>query len=160
MTRQFILIDGRSGAGKTTYAEALARETGFTLVHLEDFYPGWGGLFDASRMVARDVLHPTNPGFTRWDWINNQPAEWMPIDPDASLIIEGVGAITEENLAAARRLGNVHTIKLVADADQRRDRALKRDPYFEEFWDMWAAQEREFYAGPGNVEADEIIRVG
>lgn len=155
--RSFIFIDGPSGAGKTTHAARLAAETGFDVVHLEDFYPGWSGLQEASAMVARDVLHPTNPGYRRWDWHHDRPAEWVPLDPEKSLIIEGVGAITRDNLAAAARLGDVTTIRITACEKKRRERALARDPYYEPFWDMWAEQEREFFTGPGRVAVDEVV---
>lgn len=155
--RQFIFIDGPSGAGKTTYAAQKAAETGFEVVHLDDFYPGWGGLVEASRMVARDVLHPTKPGFTRWDWEADRPAEWVALDPDASLIIEGVGAITKDNLEAAGTQGQVYTVRITAREADRRRRALARDPGYAPFWEMWAAQEREFFAGPGAVDVDEEI---
>ena len=39
-----LLIDGRSGSGKTTLARRFGRVGGWPIVHLEDVYPGWGGL--------------------------------------------------------------------------------------------------------------------
>lgn len=156
--RRFVLIDGPSGSGKTTFAGELSRETGRRVVHLDDFYPGWYGLLAASEMVAEDVLHPSRPGFRRWDWEKNEPGEWVALDPDASYIIEGVGAVTSRNIAAARALGDVRTIRIEADAGERKRRALARDPGFARWWQVWAEQEDRYYAGPGAVEADEIIR--
>ncbi|MEO8095730.1 MAG: hypothetical protein ABI632_12485, partial [Pseudolysinimonas sp.] len=42
--RPVVLIDGRSGAGKTTLARELAPLVGAQLVSLDDVYPGWDGL--------------------------------------------------------------------------------------------------------------------
>ena len=39
-----LLIDGPSGAGKTTLALQIGEALGIPVVHLDDFYPGWGGL--------------------------------------------------------------------------------------------------------------------
>ncbi|MEY3662995.1 MAG: hypothetical protein RI919_511, partial [Actinomycetota bacterium] len=45
-----VLIDGRAGSGKSTLANALQRrlfkdgETLPRLIHMDDLYPGWGGL--------------------------------------------------------------------------------------------------------------------
>lgn len=156
--RRFILIDGRSGSGKTTLAAELAAETGLRVVHLDDFYPGWGGLAAASEMVARDVLDPHRPGFTRWDWARDRPGEWVDLPVEHSSIIEGAGALTHANISAARRLGEVRTIRVVADDRRRKDRALRRDPDFAEWWEMWAAQECAFFAIHGRVEADETVR--
>lgn len=156
--RKFFLIDGPSGAGKTTYALRLGSDTGIKVVHLDDFYPGWSGLEEASRMVADDVLHPTRPGYRTWDWENDWPGEWVSLDPEGSLIIEGVGAVTARNIAAARRLGEVETIRITAGEQERKDRALRRDPFYADYWDMWAQQERKFFAGAGRVSVDKLLR--
>lgn len=154
MNRLTILIDGPSGAGKTTFAESVSRSTGLRVIHLDDFYPGWGGLAEASRMVAACVLHPRNPGYRRWDWTADAPADWVPLEPGESVIIEGVGAVTEASIAAAGELGDVLTVRLNAPAQVRRARALKRDTGYEPFWDMWARQEEHHFAEHGRVPVD------
>lgn len=152
-----ILIDGQSGSGKTTLARELAAETGFQLVHLEDFYPGWGGLAAASDMVATDVLHPDQPGFWRWDWQRNQRAGWVPIRAHASLIIEGCGAVTEASISAAEAVGTVITVRILGPETTRRQRALARDPGYAPWWEMWAEQERVHFSGPGQVAVDHVL---
>ncbi|MCX7542111.1 hypothetical protein OS128_04165 [Corynebacterium sp. P5848] len=146
-----ILIGGRSGSGKTTLARAVAERTGHRVVHLDDFYPGWGGLVEGSRMVARDVLAPVNPGFTRWDWRNDCPGGWVPLEPGEALIVEGVGTLTPENLRAARRRGPCVTVRVDLDAETRRARALARDPGFGDWWEYWARLEERHAADTANV---------
>lgn len=141
-----VLIDGPSGSGKTTWAKQLAATTGFDLVHLDDFYPGWGGLAAGAAMVARDVLRLEQPGFRRWDWQHDRPGDWQALDPTRDLIVEGVGAITNASISAAQRRGPVRTILVSAPAAVRRDRALNRDPEFGSWWDAWARQEVEHFA--------------
>lgn len=152
-----ILIDGQSGSGKTTLARELAADTGFQVVHLEDFYPGWAGLAQASRMVATDVLHPTSPGFWRWDWEQHRRAEWVAIRPGASLVIEGCGAVSAASISMARTLGTVITVRITAPEPIRKQRALARDPGYAPWWEMWAQQEREHFAGPGNVPVEHVL---
>ena len=43
MTRPgaILLIDGRSGSGKSELATAIAAATGSQVVRLDDLYPGW-----------------------------------------------------------------------------------------------------------------------
>lgn len=177
-----ILIDGRSGSGKTHFAEYLMATLGATsqqtgappstsptpgtapqLVHLEDFYPGWGGLFAAARMLVAEVLQPNCPGFRHWDWEKNAPAQWQPLDPGRPLIIEGVGALSPESLAVLRRRGIPHrTLVLEAPTQLRKQRALHRDPYYAAWWDMWAAQERAHIArrpAPDLVVANGPARI-
>ncbi|WP_394281188.1 hypothetical protein [Corynebacterium sp.] len=157
-TRVTILVDGPSGAGKTTFATQLARDTGIQIVHLDDFYPGWSGLDEGVRMVVEDVLHPTRPGYTRWDWENDRSAEWVDIDPDADLIVEGVGALTQASYEAASALGDVIAIRITAPYAERKHRALERDPGYAEYWDMWAEQERALRMREFPVTADLVLR--
>lgn len=164
--RWVILIDGRSGSGKTHFAEHLMATLGAPshqagaspstlptpnatpqLVHLEDFYPGWGGLFAAARMLAAEVLQPHCPGFRRWDWEKNTPGPWQPLHPGSPLVVEGVGALSPEVLAVLRRRGIPHrALVLDAPTQLRKHRALHRDPYYAPWWNMWAAQERAHIA--------------
>lgn len=154
MSRLTVLVDGPSGAGKTTFAEAVALRAGLRVVHLDDFYPGWAGLAEASRMVVDHVLHPVAPGFRRWDWTVGQPAGWVPLDPAESVIIEGVGAITGASIAAAGALGEVLTVRISAPAPVRRERALKRDAGYGPFWETWARQEELHFAEHGRIPVD------
>lgn len=153
-----ILIDGPSGSGKTTFANRVSTATGIPLVHLDDFYPGWGGLHEGSLMVPTNVLDPVAPGYTRWDWINDRPGERVGIDPERDLIVEGVGALTRSSYEAAKRLGDVLAVRITAPYCQRKKRALARDPEYVDFWDMWAEQERKLYALEPPVTADLVLQ--
>lgn len=144
------VIDGRSGSGKTSLATRLAADSGAQLLHLEDLYPGWQGLAAGSLAVPR-VLEQGR--YRRYDWHAGGFGEWATIDPTRPLIIEGCGALTRANLAAARRwlatadlpaagTGGVHSIWLECPEAVRRQRALARDgEAFAPHWQQWAAQE-------------------
>ncbi|MFV8380563.1 hypothetical protein [Corynebacterium hindlerae] len=144
MVAPTILVDGRSGSGKTTYATELGCKLGWRVVHMDDFYPGWWGLAAGAQMVARDVLRLDQPGFRRWNWELSEPGQWVPLDPGEPLIVEGVGAVTAASVAAARLRGPALSVRIDCAAHIRKRRALSRDPEFEEWWDMWAVQEEEF----------------
>lgn len=155
---KIVLIDGQSGAGKTTLAEDLSSYTGFDVVHLDDFYPGWTGLAQASEIVARDILVADNPGYFSWDWHENCCGEWVSLEPGKSLIIEGSGVITANTIQRATTLGDVVTVRLTAPESLRKQRALDRDPDYAPFWELWAAQERVHFAQ--GIEADHEIVLG
>ena len=137
--RPVVLVDGGSGSGKTTLATALAGRIGAVLVRLDDLYPGWDGLDAGSAAVTRDVLGYHR--YRRWDWAADAPADLVPIDPAAPLVVEGSGSLSRENRALA-------TFAVWIDLEEhlRKDRAIARDgDAYVPYWDRWAAQERDFF---------------
>jgi len=151
-----LLIDGRSGSGKTELARAIAQRTpDAELVRLDDLYPGWGGLEKGSALVHGVVL--TEHRWQRWDWTANELAEWHGLDPSRPLIIEGCGALSARNRALA-----TFGVWVELDSVTRKRRALDRDgDSFAPHWDSWAMQEEDFLARehPQSV-ADLIVQGG
>ncbi|WP_432559434.1 cobalt ABC transporter [Granulicoccus sp. GXG6511] len=160
--RFVVLIDGGSGSGKTTLAVALQASlvtlrVPAQLVSLDQCYPGWSGLAAASAMVTDTMLDPVTPGYRRWDWQKSEPAEWVELDADRPLIIEGCGALTPMNAADATLGIWVHR-----DPLDRKAAALVRDRgAFEPHWDHWAGQEHRHWAAhrPWNL-AGLVVVVG
>lgn len=125
-----VLIDGRSGSGKTTFAASL----GLPVLHMDDLYPGWSGLAAGSEYLLEALR---DRRYRRWDWSSNGRAEWHDLPDD--IVVEGVGCLTRKTIALADR-----AVWLEVDEAVRRHRALTREPYFAAHWDEWAAQEDEF----------------
>lgn len=158
--RPVVLLDGGSGAGKTSLAGELAaawagrRTDVLQVVSLDDVYPGWHGLAAASAAVPR-ILSPTEPGYRRWNWEASHPADWVSLDPRRPILVEGCGALTRATapLATCR-------VWLDADPDVRKRRALDRDQGgFDPYWDIWAAQEQAHWAANRPWElADLTVR--
>jgi len=133
-----VLIDGRSGSGKTELATALADVLGAQLLRLDDIYPGWDGLEAASEQLA--VILDTGR-WQRWDWTSSRPADWKTLELNRPLIVEGSGALTR----ASRRRAS-YGIWVELDAPTRKIRALDRDgALYEPNWDKWAAQEQRLF---------------
>ena len=153
-SRLVVLVDGRSGTGKTTLGNALAAELDATIVHLDDVYPGWDGLQAAADTVVRDVLG-VPAGYRRWDWATSTPADWVPVDPAAPLVIEGCGALSRASAPLA-----TFRVWLTADDRERRRRALDRDgETFARQWERWARQEETFIAAEApQALADAALR--
>ncbi len=153
--RPVVLIDGRSGAGKSTLARELAPLLGAQLVSLDDVYPGWGGLAAGSAAVHETILRDRDPGWRRWDWASERPAEWHPVDPSAPIVIEGCGALTRAGRALA-----TFGIWVDGRAAERRRRALEREPGFARHWREWAAQERAHIARERPRSLADIVIAG
>ncbi len=160
-----VLIDGRSGSGKTVLADQLATVLraagragpgaswrGAQVAHLDDWYPGWSGL-EAATCLTEDLLTRA-PTFPEWDWGVDRVRRWVTLDPRRPLIVEGAGALTvrtrsatdlrvwvgvsrDEDDPADRDLSGFGT---PGAADERRRRARDRDGD-DAWWDMWADQE-------------------
>lgn len=136
-------IDGRSGTGKTSLAAQLEQELtaaghSVHVLHLDDFYPGWDGLFDgveAWDALSVQLTEGIAGTYTPWDWEAGAPGEVRTVDPAATQVIicEGVGAI-----AGACE---VRILATVPD-EVRYERAMARDgDTFRPHWERWAAQE-------------------
>lgn len=133
-----ILIDGRSGSGKTELAKLIAEHLpDSTLVRLDDVYPGWDGL-DAGSAAVPEIIRSRR--FQSWDWSTDAPGRWHELPPTGTLIIEGVGAISRKS----RALADI-AIWVELDDATRKVRALARDgDAYAPFWDRWAAQENAY----------------
>ncbi|CAN5253034.1 AAA family ATPase [soil metagenome] len=137
---RIILIDGRSGSGKTELARSLVQLwPGYQLLRLDDLYPGWGGL-DAGSAAVPGILRTHT--WRSWDWDADAPGPWRDLDADRPLVVEGVGAISR----ASRPLAGA-ALWVELDAATRKHRALARDgDAFAAHWHDWAAQEERFIA--------------
>lgn len=147
-----LLIDGRSGAGKTRLADRAAsllqdEGIGAQMLRLEHLYPGWDGLEAGSLAVARAL---DTGRYRRYDWMAGAFAEEVLISARTPLIIEGCGAITRANLEAASRWAgpdaNIHSVWISSASQVRKQLALERDgEVFAPHWEEWAAQERAHF---------------
>lgn len=135
-----LAVDGPSGAGKTTLAQALAGRLGAQVVPVDDLIPGWSGLRAGPALLRRDVLEPLARGsdgrYRRYDWVRAEYAEWVPVPLAAHLVLDGCGSGAREVAAYLSLL-----VWVDADRDLRFARGMERDG--ESFWPHWTAWERE-----------------
>ncbi|MEO6941988.1 MAG: ATP-binding protein [Terrimesophilobacter sp.] len=150
-----VLVDGRSGSGKTELArEMVLQKPELQLVRMDDLYPGWLGLEAGSQHVHDFVLTATVRRWQRWDWADNRAAEWHVLDPTRPILVEGCGALSRANRALA-----AYAVWVELDVLTRRARVQERDgDTWDDHWDEWAAQEDAFIAreNPQNL-ADSVI---
>ena len=80
-----VAIDGRSGAGKTSLAAALASQLGAPVVSLEGLYGGWDGLEHGIVLLVSEVLEPLAAGqaarVPRYDWVAQEWADPVLLEP-------------------------------------------------------------------------------
>lgn len=136
---QRVLLDGPSGSGKTTLANRLAAD-GYQVLHLDDWYPGWGGLTEGSRIAER-LLTGELSAYPEWDWEKQELARWVPVDLSRPFVMEGCGVLTP--------LTKAHSdlaLWLDVPLPVARERALIRDgDAYLPWWDKWHRQERNHW---------------
>lgn len=139
-----LLIDGRSGAGKTVLATRLAETTGAALVSLDDVYPGWDGLAAGAAQVPQ-ILREGR--WTSWDWANGRPGGPASVSLAGPVIVEGCGAISRASRALA---DHAWWLEFGDDAERRRRALARSGAGYAPHWDAWAAQEEAFAAREGS----------
>ncbi|MEZ3158705.1 hypothetical protein AB1K56_17445 [Microbacterium sp. BWR-S6Y] len=140
-----VVVDGRSGAGKSSLARRLVSawpgRGRVQLVALDDVYPGWDGLAAGVEYARETILLPHARGllgvWERWDWDAGARAEAYAVDPSLPLVVEGAGILTPD----VARLADV-SVWVESPSSSRRDRALARDgDTYRPHWQRWARQE-------------------
>ena len=158
-----IAVDGRSGAGKTSFAARLATVLpDAALVHTDD--AAWHhSFFDWHGPLVEHVLAPVRAGrAVRWRpdaWVERGREGAIEVPGRTSwLVLEGVGAARRE---LAPYLDAV--VWIACDRAEARERGLVRDGGTAEaavFWDEWEAAEVPFLAGQRPWERADLVVCG
>jgi uridine kinase len=156
-----ILIDGRAGSGKSTFAEKLQQqlfrdgESAPRVIHMDNIFEGWDGLALGSDYMVRFILEPLarqeTASWQDWSWVKNQRSSWREFSGGTPLIVEGCGSLTERSKEHADI-----SIWLEASEETRRERWVQRERHLEKF-DFWAAQELDFYAREKSQSLADLV---
>ncbi|EIV91280.1 dephospho-CoA kinase [Frankia sp. QA3] len=153
-----LAVDGRSGAGKTTLAQAVAERLDAPVVRMDDLYDGWDGLAAGIDQLVARILRPLARGerarWRRYDWHQRRYSSDQTLDPaTAILVVEGVGAGAR---AAAPLLSGL--VCVAAPVAVRRRRALARDgDTFAPHWERWARHEDRYFAAEDVAGRADIL---
>ena len=142
---RLICLDGPAGSGKTTWAAGIANlAPGARVVHMDDLFAGWSGLWLVDVQLSRLLLplaHGEPGRYRRYDWLAGEFAEEVVVDPVPLLVLEGVGS-------GAARFASLVTVLVWVEApyDLRLERGLARDgDAFAPHWDQWAKDEAALF---------------
>jgi ribose 1,5-bisphosphokinase PhnN len=143
-----VLIDGPSGAGKTTLAHVVAQlwtVPRLQIVHMDDLYGGWAGLAVGTALLEQIVNERSQGISSRWqryDWRLGHRLEWQESNAHLPLLVEGCGSLTQATSTTAHA-----TVWLEAPLPLRRTRALARGGEdLDDHWQMWDDQYSAFVA--------------
>jgi uridine kinase len=157
---RLVAVDGPSGAGKTVFAERLAKRLDAPVVHTDDLLDGWGDQFTFWTRLEDKVLRPLRHGRTA----EYQPYHWerggfygepVRVDPAGAVVMEGV--------SSARRVIRPElslAVFVTAPSSLRRSRVLSRDGTddvaFAAYLERWRAAEDRHFTVDGTAEYAEI----
>jgi len=161
-----VLVDGRSGGGKSTIAERIAELLDGGVVHTDDV--AWNhAMFDWADSLVAGVLGPWAGG----EDVRYRPPGWEVHDREGSveaaagraLVVEGVGA-ARESLAARADL----VVWVQSDRTLARSRGIARDASYgtrtpaevEAFWDGWMSEEEPFLGADRPWERADVVVLG
>jgi uridine kinase len=156
-----LLIDGRAGSGKSTFAESLQQqlfrdgESAPRVIHMDNIFEGWEGLALGSDYLVRFILQPLarreTASWQDWSWVKNQRSSWREFSGGTPLIVEGCGSLSERSKEHADI-----AIWLEASEETRRERWIQRERHLDKF-DFWAAQELDFYAREKSQSLADLV---
>jgi uridine kinase len=155
-----LAVDGRSGAGKSTVAAAVAYRLSAPVLTMERMYSGWEGLRAGIEALVGSVLSPLAAGLAaevpHYDWRSGGWRRPDRLEPPEVLVVEGVGAGA---LAAARYVSVLAWVEL--DEASRRARAMAREgAAYEGHWEQWSAQEQQYLRSDHPAQRADVILAG
>jgi hypothetical protein len=158
---RLIAVDGLSGSGKTTVADALAGTLGAPILHLDHLYQGWDGLDGAADLIRDWIVTPLRHGRTpRWqpyDWATGERAEPRALPVSDVLVVEGCGA------GALRLAADLALLIWVSAGRERESRLRGRADWtgYQEHRERWVRQEQAMLRRERTpARADVTVRTG
>lgn len=161
--RGLLLVDGRSGTGKSTVAARIAALLDGAVVHSDDL--AWHhDAFAWDDLATTHVIEP----WRRGERIDYTPPGWVAQGRDGSVTVPGgVRVLLLEGVGAGRASLAEHADAVVwvqSDRDEARERGLRRDVELgrtpaeaERFWDEWMAAEEPFLAQDRPWERADLV---
>ena len=164
-----IAIDGKSGAGKSTFGRLLGKRLAAALVSVDDFYAGGTGIHRRSpeemagmcvdRVRLRSVLEELKSNrparYSRFDWERfdgTQAARQTTVEPRPILIVEGVYA----NHPDVRDLMDFSVLLHVSEAERQR-RLQEREGTVTEWERQWHRAEDWYFGNAGRPEMFDLL---
>jgi len=155
-----IAVDGRSGAGKSTFAARIAEVVGGVAVVRTDDIAWHHSFFGWADLMRSGVLEPVRRGET----VAYRPPAWVARGRRGAVEVgAGCRAVVLEGVGAGRRdLADLvdALVWVQSDADDARTRGIARDGGDVAFWDEWEAEEVPFLDEQRPWERADVIVAG
>jgi hypothetical protein len=122
---------------------------------MDDIFPGWDGLAEATPLLVEWVLEPLAKDlparYRRFEWHAMEYAEWNEVPPTEALVVEGVGS-------GARPTHLSCLVWIEAPRELRMRRGIERDgEAFRPHWERWARQENAMFRAERTRERADLV---
>lgn len=155
-----IAIDGRSGAGKSTFAARLAEVVAGAAVVRTDDIAWYHSFFGWADLMRYGVLEPVRRG----EVVAYRPPAWVERGREGAVeVFPGCRAVVMEGVGAGRReLADLvdALVWMQSDAVDARSRGIARDGGDVAFWDEWEGEEVPFLRQDRPWERADVIVAG
>jgi uridine kinase len=159
---RLVAVDGPAGAGKTTFADRLARAlraagAKTTEIHTDDLLDGWADMLTFWPRFDHDVLdrlrHGQPGSYRRYDWHAARFAEPVPVPVPDVLVVEGV-----TSARAVIRAELTLSVFVTAPRELRLARTLERDGReLEPHLVRWLADEEVHFAADRTADHADLL---
>ncbi len=151
-------VDGWSGAGKTSFAGALAAALSVPCIGTDELVPGWDGLGASLDTLVDSVLAPLARGeagrWRRYDWVEHQLADWADLPPCELVVVEGccVGVPPVADYLSV-------LVWIDTPEDERVARLAQRDDWeaYAPHVEQWRVQEQALRAGSDTEGRADLV---
>ncbi len=158
-----LAVDGRSGGGKSTFAERVAAAApGAVVVHTDDV-AWWESFFGWDRLMASGVLEPARRG----EPVRFRPPAWEAREREGAIEVpDGARLVIVEGDGSSRRSLTPlldGAVWVQSDHPEARRRGIERDggtPEAADFWDEWDAEEIPFFEADRPWERADLVVCG
>jgi len=154
---RLVAIDGPGGAGKSVFAERLARALGsVAILHTDDF-ASWENAVEWWGRLEAEALGPLATGehvrYRAYDWSARRIGDWRELPTSDVVLLEGVSSARR---AVADRLSLA--IWIEAPPSVRLARGIERDgDAMRGQWKRWMAGEETHYTRDRTRERADVI---
>ena len=158
LASRIIAIDGPGGAGKSVFAERLARAFGCPPVAHTDDFASWHEPLDWGPRFLDEVLRPLAAGrparHRRYDWERHTLGDWVATPASATVIVEGVGSSRmafRPYLHAAIWIETRRAVRLARGLARDGEAMLGQ-------WEQWMAEEDRYISRERpDLRADLVV---
>lgn len=158
-----ILVDGRSGSGKSTFATRLARLLEGQVVHTDDI--AWNyDIIDWDGALVQGVVEPWRAGQD----VSYRPPGWVKMGREGAVEVSASPLLIVEGVSSGRKslaeLADL-VVWVQSDNEQARTRGIERDMQSERpdpveaerFWDEWMSTETPYLNKERSWEHAQLI---